>query len=79
MKELTTDRARKYGKILSQLSLRGHWPRVAVRLPGWVSARATQVQLSNTWERKTKIWANLPRGYYLSVMSFTSDINYSEQ
>lgn len=48
MKELRTDRARKYGKILSQLSLRAHWPSVAVRLPGRVSANATHLQLLNT-------------------------------
>ena len=36
MKELRTDRARKYGKTLSQLSLCRHLPRVAVRLFGWL-------------------------------------------
>lgn len=48
IKELSTDRARKYGKILSQLSPRGHWPRVAVKFPGRLSASAKHLQFSKT-------------------------------
>lgn len=47
MKELSTDSAMKYGKIRSQLSLPGHRPGVAVRLPG-CPANARHLQLSNT-------------------------------
>lgn len=48
MKELSTDSAMKYGKMRSQLSLPGHRPGVAVRLPGCTSANVTHLQLSNT-------------------------------
>lgn len=48
MKELSTDSAMKYGKMRSQLSLPGHRPGVAVRLPGCTSAKATHLQPPNT-------------------------------
>lgn len=51
MKELSTDSTMKYGKIRSQLSLPGHRPGVAVRLPG-CPADARHLQLSNTWKKQ---------------------------
>lgn len=47
MKELRVDTARKYGKTLSELSLCKHWPKVALRLTGWLLVTATHLQLSN--------------------------------
>lgn len=47
MKELRTDKARKYGKTLSQLSLCGHLPRVAVKLSDLICETPTHLQLSN--------------------------------
>lgn len=45
IKEVMTERARKYGNILSQSSVWGHWPVLAVKLP----ATPTQLQLEKTW------------------------------
>lgn len=47
IKEVMTDRARKYGKTRWQLSLLLHWPALAVWFPP-----ATQLHCWNTYTRK---------------------------